>query len=642
MCGICGVVQISGEPRPVIPSRVLLHMTDTMTHRGTDDRGIYEAPGVSLGMRRLSIVDVAGGHQPVANEKGDVVAIQNGELYNHELVRRNLDASGHRFHTRCDTEVIPHLYEERGPHFAEELRGMFGIAVWDETRRRAVLARDRLGIKPLYWALSDDLLVFASELKSLLASGLVVAELDYDAIDAYLTLGFFPAPGTPLARVSKLLPGHILVVEDGAFRTEQYWRYPEPVPDAPRLRVEEYQEGLLAALEESVRIRLMSDVPLGVMLSGGLDSSLIAALMARNMSEPVKTFSVGFSDERKGNELADARYVSKVLGTEHHELELSFLDDSVDLAELVWQLDEPMADMSALGFEALSGLASKHVTVALSGQGADELLGGYTKHRAASLVGASMRLPASARHAAAAVAARGPARVRRAARTLDAQDPATRLIEMSGRLGGGLRESLYRGPLAGKTGAAALDAVRRRQPQMRADPLASTLTIDTQLALADDMLHYFDRTSMAHSLEVRVPFLDHHVVEYCAHIPSDLKVHLLQTKWLLKRAARGLVPLRIIYKRKLGFLRDSTSPWLRAQLRDAYPDLLFGPESQCAAFLDRGFLEQLAVAHRDGSDSSNDHLLVALLMLELWLRSYLPRALARPAEPHDPAAVAAT
>jgi asparagine synthase (glutamine-hydrolysing) len=401
--------------------------------------------------------------------------------------------------------------------------------------------------------------------------------------------------------------------------------------DFPRLNQDEYAEGLMEVLEDGVRSRLMSDVPLGAMLSGGLDSSLIVALMARNMSEPVKTFSVGFSDDGDFNELADARYVSSVFGTDHHELELSFLDESVDLGELVWCLDEPLADLSALGFEALSQLAAKHVTVALSGQGADELLGGYTKHRAASLVGVWQNVPRPIRHTTAALAVRGPRRFRRAARTLAAADPVERLIEMSGRLGGGLRESLYRGPLEGKVGAAAFDAIRELAAGASDDPLPVTLHIDAQLALVDTMLHYFDRASMAHSLEVRVPFLDHHVVEYCSRIPADLKVRRLQTKYILKRAATGLVPDRIIHKRKLGFFRGSTNAWLRAQLQAAASDMLFGSEVRCAEFLDRDFVERLARAHVTGSDASNTHLLTAVLMLESWLRTYLPRALAAPA-----------
>jgi asparagine synthase (glutamine-hydrolysing) len=353
--------------------------------------------------------------------------------------------------------------------------------------------------------------------------------------------------------------------------------------------------------------------------------------MARNSSAPVKTFSVGFADEREVSELADARYVADVLGTEHHELELPFGDDAGGLDELVWHLDEPIADLSALGFQAVSQLASRHVKVALSGQGADELLGGYRKHRAAAIVGAWQRLPGPVRGAGEAVALRGPARFQRAARTLAAPDPVERLVEMSGRLGGGLREALYRGELTGRRGAAAADAVRACLPAVAAGPLAETLHIDGQLALVDDMLHYFDRASMAHSLEVRVPFLDHELVELCARIPPELKVRRLQTKHVLKRAATGLVPDRIVHKRKLGFLRGSTTAWLQAQIRAAGSEHLLGATPRCAEFLDAATVRRMVLAHRDGTDTRHEHLLLAILMLELWLQRYLPRALAAPA-----------
>src|SRR5207253_3043282 len=368
-------------------------------------------------------------HQPFANEDGSIWAIQNGELYNHAALREELARDGHRFRSRCDTEILPHLYERFGPSFQTQLRGMFGLAVWDARRRRAVIARDRLGIKPLYFARSGDLLVFASELKSLLASGLVATDLDYEAIDAYLSLGFVPGPRTPLEGVSKLLPGHRLVVADGAVRVERYWAFPEPAPGD--LSEEEYGERLLAELEESVRLRLMSDVPLGAMLSGGIDSSVIVALMARNMSEPVKTFSVGFREAGDDNELARARAVAEFYSTDHHELELSLADQVVDLGELVWHLDEPLADLSALGFLTLSELAAKHVTVALSGQGADEMLGGYRKHLAASLAGRLSGVPAPLRALAPRIGRLGPPGLARAAETLAARDPAARLLAVS-------------------------------------------------------------------------------------------------------------------------------------------------------------------------------------------------------------------
>jgi asparagine synthase (glutamine-hydrolysing) len=271
MCGICGVIQIGGTPRPVLERHVIDHMTDVMAHRGPDDRGVLLEPGAALGARRLSIVDVADGHQPVCNESGAVWAAQNGEIYNHDRLRSALTRAGHRLATRCDTEVIPHLYEHLGTGFPSALHGKFGLAVWDRTRRRAVIARDRLGVKPMYYARVGDLLVFASELKSLLASGLVAPELDLEAIDSHLTLGYVPAPRTLLVGVSKLLPGELLVVTPEGIHQERYWRYPDPVPDRRPLSPEAYAAGVLERLDEAVRLRLMSDVPLGAMLSGGLE-----------------------------------------------------------------------------------------------------------------------------------------------------------------------------------------------------------------------------------------------------------------------------------------------------------------------------------------------------------------------------------
>jgi asparagine synthase (glutamine-hydrolysing) len=641
MCGICGVVQIGGDPRPVLAPEILDRMTDAMTHRGPNDRGTYAGNGIALGVRRLSIVDVEGGHQPFANEDGQVWAIQNGELYNHTDLRRRLQAEGHRFHSRCDTEVIPHLYERFGTAFPEQLRGKFGLAVWDERRRRAVLARDRLGVKPLYYARRGDLVVFASELKSLLASGLVEPELDYEAIDAYLTFGFVPAPRTPLAQVSKLLPGEQLVVEPTGMRLERYWAYPRPAPDSPALSRDQYAQGLLEQLEESVRLRLMSDVPLGAMLSGGLDSSLIVALMARNMAEPVKTFSVGFREDGDSNELADARHVASVFGTDHHELELSFTEQTVELAELVWYLDEPLADLSALGFLALSELAARHVTVALSGQGADELLGGYERYRNAAIAGAWGRLPAPVRRLGEGLAARGPQKAKRAAGILAARDPVSRALAQYVGVDGGPGRRLARGPLSTLDPNLAQRTIQARLAGRSYEPLPALLYLDAQLSLVDDMLHYFDRASMAHSLEVRVPFLDHHVVEYCARIPAGLKVRRLTTKYLLKHAARGLVPDRIIDKRKIGFFNRAVRSWFWAQSDGVIRDYLLAPSPRYAEMLDRREIERLLTRDASEVDARQVNFLLAILVLEIWLSSFLPQAVKAsraPAEPDAPTA----
>jgi asparagine synthase (glutamine-hydrolysing) len=632
MCGICGVIQVGGEPRAVLAHGVLDRMTDVMRHRGPNDRGTHEAPGVALGARRLSIVDVEGGRQPVRSEDETVWAAQNGELYNHLELRRQLDGDGHRFASRCDTEILPHLYERDGERYPERLRGKFATAVWDGQRRRAVLARDRLGVKPLYWARRGDLVLFGSELKSLLASGVIEPELDYEAIDAYLTFGFLPGPRTPLAGVHKLLPGHRLVVDEAGARSEAYWRYPEPQVAEPRLAEQEYAQRLLELLEESVRLRLMSDVPLGAMLSGGLDSSLIVALMARNMAEPVKTFSVGFKEAGAGNELANARLVAEAFGTDHHEVELSLTDDLVGLAELVWFLDEPLSDLSAVGFYALSRLAAKEVTVALSGQGADELLGGYPRHRSAAIVAAWGRLPTGVQSLLAAGAARGPARWQRASAVLAAPDAATRYLVQQTRLPDELRERLFVGPLEGAHGEYARSSVEQRVGTHRADAVATSLALDGQLGLVEDMLHYFDRTSMAHSLEVRVPFLDHHLVEHCATIPSSLKVRRGQQKYLLRRLARGIVPDEVLARRKVGFFSSAVDGWVEANLRRHFADYLLDPAARYAEFLDREVVKSLLSDSLDGRSSALDRrLLLAVLVLEVWLSEFLARAL-----PHEP------
>jgi asparagine synthase (glutamine-hydrolysing) len=614
MCGIAGAFRIDGAPGPALPSHVLRRMADKMAHRGPDDAGFAERRGGSIAARRLSIIDVEGGHQPFANESGGIWAAQNGEIFNHEALRTDLRAGGHVLRSRCDTEVLPHLYEEHGPAFAERLRGMFAVAIWDEPNGRGVLVRDRLGIKPLYWARVGDVVLYASELKSLLASGMVGTELDHEAIAAYLTLGFVPAPLTPLKAVRKLSPGERLVVERGSMRLERWWSYPVPEPEAAP--AEEWAERLLDALRDSVRMRLMSDVPLGAMLSGGLDSSLIVALMAELMDRPVQTFAVGFAGG--GSELPDARRVAAALGAEHHELELELGATQDGLEDLAWHLDEPVADLSSLGFIALSRLAVQHVTVALSGQGADELLGGYRKHRVAALAGRWERLPRALRAAAAIPAAHGPAQGRRLARALQARDPVARLLASSGLVQPELRDALFGGALAGLADAGERHARTRLRGAERARPLDAALYLDAQLGLADDMLHYFDRASMACSLEVRVPFLDHEFVELCARVPQELKVHRGTGKHVLRLAAKGRVPDSVLTKRKQGFFNEQMGAWLGSGDRSVAEEVLLDGDSAYAEVIDPAVVRQ-AVAEWKQGRGAHTHLLVSLVMLEHWL-----------------------
>ena len=388
MCGICGVASVETERVPV-DEATLAWMTDVIEHRGPDDDGHHLEAGVALGMRRLSVIDPALSPQPVSNEDDTVYTVFNGEIYNYADLRSQLMQRGHRFSTNGDTETIVHLYEEHGPQFVEHLRGMFAIAVWDSRRKRLVLARDRMGVKPLYVAEGAFGIAFASEVKSLIAGGFVEPALDPLGAELFMAHGFVPGPRTLFAGVRKLDPATYLVWERGRLVEEvRYWTPWDDPPERWGTSWASDQEQLLALLRRSVVARMVSDVPLGVMLSGGLDSSLITALMAEHSARPVKSFSIGFAEDGAANELGDARRVAERLGTDHSELTTSAVDHPELLDEALWHIEEPVADLSGMGFLLLSRLARESVTVALSGQGADELLGGYRKHQIA--YGASM------------------------------------------------------------------------------------------------------------------------------------------------------------------------------------------------------------------------------------------------------------
>jgi asparagine synthase (glutamine-hydrolysing) len=621
------VIQLDGSPRPVIEHAVLERMTNALRHRGPDDQGFHSEPGVAIGVRRLSIVDVAGGHQPVSNEDRTVWAAQNGELYNHDDVRADLISRGHSFTSRCDTEILPHLYERVGDSLPAYINGKFAFVVWDGRRRRALIGRDRLGVKPLYYGVSGDLLVFGSELKSVLASGLLGTDLDLDAIDAYLTLGFFPDPTTPLATVRKLPPGHRLVVDNGV-RIEPYWAFPSPNPEAGMV-LPDAAALVGAALDEAVRDRLMSDVPLGAMLSGGLDSTLVVAMMARATSRPVKTFSVGFVESGPDNELGVARRVASALGTDHHELELSIKADAAPLEDLVWALDEPVADLSALGFEALSQLARTHVTVALAGQGADELFGGYSRHLRAAVVSRARALPRGMVRPATWLMDRRGGRWARFAAALDADGAGARYLALrSPYVRTSDRQALVRAPLS-QTPTAALRAIESKAEGTRGDPFGDALYLDGRLGLVDDMLLYFDRVSMAHSLEVRVPFLDHRVVELAARIPTHLKIKRRTTKVVLREIARGIVPDEVLTRRKVGFFNRAVEAWIGSQLEGHAREILVDPDAAYRTILDASTVRHAVESFRDPRTRTlSAEGLYAILVLEVWLSSVLPQAVA--------------
>jgi asparagine synthase (glutamine-hydrolysing) len=648
MCGICGIASTDPRRRPV-DLETLRAMTGALEHRGPDEAGHAIAPGVALGMRRLSIIDVAGGHQPVRSEDDGVTAVVNGEIYNFRALRSELLAKGHRLATRGDCETVVHLYEEHGPDFVRRLRGMFAIALWDAPRRRLVLARDRMGVKPLYLARTADGLAFASEVKALIAGGLVRPELDPLGAELFLAHGFVPGPYTLFAGVRKLPPATVLVLEDGAVAGErEYWHPWEDGPSRTAAEArswEEEQERLLELLREAVRARMMSEVPLGVMLSGGLDSSLITALMAEHSTRPVQTFSIGFAEDGDC-ELEDAAEVARRFGAEHHPLLTSASEHAGLLDEAIWHLEGPIADVSSLGFMLLSRLARESVTVALSGQGADELLGGYLKHQVGAVAAGVRRyVPGPVRRATAA-AARRPVRRSTAARTVLAvttDDPVERLLAMSRVVQAGERATLLSPDFLHPAAEAELGAVvRRNLPPVALSPLGETLHVDTRFALVDNMLLYFDKMSMAASLEVRVPFMDHDVVSYCSRLPDARRVWRMRRKELLKRASRGLVDDRIIDKPKKGFFHESLGAWLEHHRDDLVRDtLLDGRALDRGIFRREGVLELVERARLDDKKASQR--LFSLLALERWMLMFvdgeLGPSVGRPAD--APIAVAA-
>jgi len=553
MCGICGIYYV--DPGQKVERHVLQHMTDALIHRGPDDEGLYLGDGVGLGMRRLSIIDLVTGKQPISNEDGSVWIVFNGEIYNHLTLRSELERKGHRFRTRADTEAIVHAYEEYGAHCPEHLNGMFAFAIYDSRSRRLLLARDRLGIKPLYYTFDGRRLVFGSELKSLLRAPGVPREIDFQALDAYLTFEYIPAPLSIFRGVAKLPQAHTLTLEQGQLRLRQYWDVAFGLGEAMAKSEQEWGEELVALLADAVKIRLMSDVPLGAFLSGGLDSSSVVAMMSRAMDRPVKTFSIGFS-EATYNELDYARTVARAFGTEHHEEIIT--PDAVSLTEtLVAHLDEPLGDFSIFPTYMVSRMTRQHVTVALSGDGGDELLAGYDTYVADRLARAYVRLPRVLRHGLIEPLA---SRLRPTEKKKGLVNRTVRFVQGVALpahlqhvrwmifLSQAQKESLYSPMLQDAlAGTNPYEFIEKYFDRVRgADPLSQQQYVDLKTYLPDDILVKVDRMSMAVSLEARVPFLDYRLVELVGRMPAELRLRNGQTKYILKRAMRGILPEKIL------------------------------------------------------------------------------------------------
>jgi asparagine synthase (glutamine-hydrolysing) len=621
MCGICGLAAGgAGGPDP----DVLAAMSWALVHRGPDDDGQVIAGPVGLAARRLSIIDLAGGHQPIASEDGRVHVVQNGEIYNHAELRAELQAAGHSFRTRCDTEVIVHLFEEHGDGFAERLRGMFAIAIWDGRAGRLVLARDRFGIKPLFYREdADGGLAFASELKALMALPDFDRGLDPRALESLLAFNSIPGPLTIFDGVHKLQPGHQLSWEPGRGTKVTQYAHVKPVQegelrgDSPASLAEELRE----RLRDSVRAHLVSDVPVGVLLSGGVDSAALTAIAAEESDERVRTFSIGFR-ERSFDELERARLVATRYDTDHHEL---IVEPNVGevLTQLAEVFDEPLADSSALPTYLVSQLASEHVKVALSGEGGDELFAGYHTYvadsiapwagRPAAALGPLVeRLPSSSARVSFEYKAKRFARG-------GALPPLERHHAWKEIFSPELRAELRAVPAPG--GFDPLDVYRERYATTAgAQPIARLQDVDRSIYLVDDLLVKTDRASMAHSLETRVPFLDTAVTELALAVPTSRHLRGFQKKRLLRRAVAPLLPRRILHGRKRGFSIPAAA-WLRGDLREFAHDVL-APDTVRAQGLFRPEVVQRLLAEHQAGSADHSRQIWCLMTLGLWLERY--------------------
>lgn len=618
MCGIVGVVSRDPSMRD---ATVVASMVASLRHRGPDDEGIAHLGDAAIGVRRLSIIDVAGGHQPMSNEDGSVIAVQNGEIYEFASIRDELIAKGHLLRTRSDTEILPHGWEEWRDELVPRLVGMFAVAVWDQREQRLLLARDRFGKKPLLYAQVGPALVFGSEIQSLLAHPAVDRSIDDLAIDDYLTFGYIPAPRTAFSAIRKLPPAHLLTWKDGEVALRRYWRPRfEPKLDIGR---DEAEEELRRLIDVAVRRRLISDVPLGAFLSGGLDSSTVVAYMARHSDRPVKTFSVGFTDAWY-DESRYARVVAHAFGTDHTEFRVDAGDVDV-LPMLVRHVGEPFADSSIVPTYHIARVTRPHVTVALTGDGGDELFAGYGRYRAATI---AATIPAALRSAAASIArllpqhTAAPRALPRARRFLVGLGLRSEMrhLTWTGYFTGDLRGAIAGDRLQGGGSALAGAQLGAAAEITGAEHIAERyMASDILWYLADDLLVKMDIATMAASLEARSPLLDHDLHEFVARLPVGLKLSWTTSKRLLRSAMRGILPDTILdRRRKMGFTAP-VGAWLRGPLRDLSADVLLSSRAAAEGYVSESGVRRLFDEHMRGTVDRTMQVW-SLLMLELWMR----------------------
>ena len=623
MCGICGIFDLKGGN---VDRNLLGRMIASMEHRGPDGAGEMIDREVGLGHRRLSIIDLEGGAQPLGNENETVKVVFNGEIYNFIELRDVLEAAGHQFKTRSDTEVIVHAYEQWGIDCVRRFNGMFAFALWDGERRKLFLARDHLGIKPLYYATVGSQLLFASEIKSLLQHPQCVRAVNMEALAEYCTFRYVPSPKTLFDKIMKLSPAHLMTVSSAGIKSERYWN---SVPRPQKTRTEaEYIEEYQYLLEDAVRLQMRSDVPVGLFLSSGVDSGALLAIMSKYASGEVQAFTIGFEGGERSSEVGDARAVASQFGARHF-VETLTPEDYVSYYErYMLDIEEPVGNETAAAFYFVARLARKRVKVALTGQGADEPWAGYDRYKGAKISALYSRLPKGFTDSVAFLVARMPGRMERLKRgvsSLGERDMLTRLMKVYSFFSTDMKAQLYRGAL--KTDFAAdvygtRWALSRLQSDVTdLDPLSQMLYIDTRANLPDDLLMVSDKTSMANSLESRVPFLDYRLVEFVENLPPNLKLNGFNGKYLHKIAIKKWLSKKAVHRKKKGFA-NPIEDWFRVKMRRFVEDCLLSADSSMALYFDQKCIGQMLKRDREGQEQYRRHIYL-LVSLELWHRAFM-------------------
>jgi len=626
MCGICGKLMLDGEAR--VSPELVKRMADNIVHRGPDDEGYYVAGPVGLGFRRLSIIDLKSGHQPLSNEDDTIWIVFNGEIYNYQELRDLLLSEGHVFKTRTDTEVIVHLFEEFGPQCLEKLRGMFALAIWDSNQKTLLLARDRVGIKPLYYCLTDESLVFGSEIKAILVDPKVKREIAPELIDRFLTFLYMPGEETLLSGIQKLAPGHYLLIKDGKAYVQQYWDLDLAKP--PRnISLKDAEAELQNLLAKTVKLHMIADVPVGVLLSGGVDSTAVLSLAVNSTDKRMSTFTVGFSGGQVADERPYARLVAERYGTQHYDMSITAKDFAAFIPRYVWHMEEPVCEPPAIAMYYVSKLARNHVTVLLSGEGGDEAFAGYGNYRnLVWLERFKQGIPALNRTFARGLSLANTVlhspRVAKYGPLMNEPFPdyyyscTSNPYRYSGnRLG----EAYSTGFATTINREHSLEPVRRLQAKVRGrNMLASMLYIDTKTWLPDELLIKADKMTMANSIELRVPLLDHEVLEFATSLPASFKLNGFKTKYILKKAMADKIPVEIRNRKKTGFPVPYES-WLRNDLRDVIWGVLTDRKTINRGYFKRDAIEALLKANSNGSNYSKE--VFSLLNLEIWQRTFL-------------------